>query len=76
MMSIEKEIVALAVKLVDVTRRLTVLYTEESKLRATSIDCEARCEATRARAAEEARYAETELELIRAVAELQRRADP
>jgi len=76
MMSIEKEIVALAVKLVDVTRRLTVLYTEESKLRATSIDCEARCEATRARAAEEARYAETELELMRAVAELQRRADP
>jgi hypothetical protein len=72
MMSIEKEIVALAVKLVDVTRRLTVLYTEESKLRATSTECEARCEATRARAAEEARYAETELELMRAVAQYTR----
>jgi hypothetical protein len=75
-MTVEEKIVKLAVKLVDVTRRLTVLYTEESKLRATSIDCEARCEATRARAAEEARYAETELALLKAVAELQRRADP
>lgn len=75
-MTVEEKIVKLAVKLVDVTRRLTVLYAEESKLRATSIDCEARCEATRARAAEEARYAETELALLKAVAELQRRADP
>ena len=74
-MNIEKRIVELAVQLVDVTRRLTVLYTEESKLRATSTDCEARCEATRARAAAEARYAQTELELLRAVAQYARETD-
>jgi hypothetical protein len=71
-MTIEKRIVELAVGRVDVTRRLTVLYVEEGKLRATSTECEARCEATRARAAEEARYAETELELMRAVAQYTR----
>jgi hypothetical protein len=71
-MTIEQKIVELAVQLADATRRLTVLYAEEGKLRATSTECEARCEATRARAAEEARYAETELELMRAVAQYTR----
>ena len=71
-MTIEKRIVELAGERVDVTRRLTVLYVEEGKLRATSTECEARCEATRARAAEEARYAETELQLMRAVAQYTR----
>ena len=74
-MNCEKKIVELAVELVNTTRRLTVRVAHESKLRATSDDCEARCEATRARAAEEARYAETELALLHAVEELQRGAD-